>query len=165
MSLLNIIRRAPTEKAAIAPAGNWEPFRVMRDLLHLDPFRELTTLVAPPEWVSGFAPDFEVKETKDSYVFRADLPGVQEKDVEIALLGNRLTVSGKRESEVEEKGETFFICERSYGAFTRAFTLPEGVDPTHVTAALNVGVLTIVLPKLPEAQPRKIEIKGAEIKS
>lgn len=167
MSLLNIIRRAPTEKQTLAvpPIGNWEPFRMMRELFNVDPFRELSTLVAPPDWVAGFVPNFEVKETKDTYVFRADLPGVIEKDLEIELLGNRLTVSGKREAEVEEKGETFFTCERSYGAFTRAFTLPEGIDSTHVTAAMNAGVLTIVLPKLVQAQPRKIEIKSAEIKS
>jgi HSP20 family protein len=107
-----------------------------------------------------FFPAFEVKETREAYAFRADLPGVEEKNVEITLTANRLTVSGKREEEKEEQGGAFYVSERTYGAFTRSFTLPEGIDGEHITAELTAGVLEIVVPKKPEAQPRKVTLKG-----
>jgi HSP20 family protein len=108
-----------------------------------------------------FVPDIDVKETPDAYVFKADLPGIEEKDVEISMTGNRLGVRGKREEEKREERATYFACERTYGAFTRAFTLPEGVNADAVTAELKDGVLTIVVPKKPEVQPRKIEVATA----
>lgn len=150
------------EAGPIAPTvGEWDPFRMMREMFHWDPFREMFPLAA--EEAFTYAPHFEVKETKESYVFKADLPGVKEADLDIALTGNRLTVSGKREAERHEETDTFYTRERSFGSFTRAFTLPEGIDPEHVQAELKSGVLNIVLPKLPEAQPKKIEVRpGAE---
>lgn len=66
--------------------------------------------------------------------------------------------SGKRESEKTEKGDTYYTSERSYGSFTRAFTLPEGVDPSHIKAELKEGVLTLSVPKKPESQPKKIAV-------
>jgi HSP20 family protein len=112
----------------------------------------------------GFVPSFEVKETSDAYIFKGDLPGVREQDVDVSLTGNRLTVSGKREAEKEEKDEKarYFSYERSYGTFSRSFTLPEGVDDAAVTATLKDGELTLVLPKKPEVQPRKITLGGKE---
>jgi HSP20 family protein len=165
MSILNIIRRTPTEKPIFRNPIVNDPMRLMRDFFGWEPFREMSAMTPPQEWLPTFVPDFEVKETKESFVFRADLPGVQEKDLELALTGNRLVVSGKREAELEEKGETFYTCERSYGSFTRSFTLPDGIDDVHVTAALKDGVLTIVLPKKAEVLPRKIEIKAIEHKA
>lgn len=109
----------------------------------------------------AFYPSFEVKETEKAYVFKADVPGVKEGDLEVTVTGNRLTVSGKRESEKEEKTDTYYTCERSYGSFSRSFTLPEGTDVGAVTADLKDGVLTVALPKRPEVQPKKIPI-GAE---
>jgi HSP20 family molecular chaperone IbpA len=102
---------------------------------------------------------FEVKETKDSYLFKADVPGIKESDITISLTGNRLTVSGKRDEEKRQENETFFSYERSYGSFTRAFTLPEGVDAEKVSANLKEGVLSIAVPKTPEAQPKRVSIK------
>ena len=69
-----------------------------------------------------------MKETKDAYVFRADLPGVKDEDLEISLTGNRLTVSGHREQEKREQSETYYATERAYGSFSRTFTLPDGTD-------------------------------------
>lgn len=139
--------QAPTEAA---------PFSWMR----WDPFRQMSPFLTGEEQPARFAPDFEIKETKDSFVFKADVPGIKEKDLEITMTGDRLTISGKREPEKEEKAGTYYACERSYGAFTRAFTLPEGTDGNnHIRAELNEGVLTLVLPKKPELQPRRIEVK------
>jgi HSP20 family protein len=108
----------------------------------------------------AFSPGFEVKETKDAFVFKADLPGVDEKDLDIALTGNRLVVSGRREAEERKEDENYFMYERSYGTFSRAFTLPEGIDAEHIDADLRNGVLAIVIPKKPEAQPKRISLKG-----
>ena len=100
-----------------------------------------------------------MKETRDGYVFKADLPGVKESDVEITMTAGRLTITGKRESEQREKTDTWYAYERAYGSFTRTFTLPEGADIDHVKAELTNGVLSIQFPKLPEAQTKKISLK------
>jgi HSP20 family protein len=131
------------------------------DLMRFDPFREMAPFFErEPEIEVRFAPSFDVKETKEAYVFKADLPGIVEKDVEVSLSGNRLTVSGKREEEKKEGGDVYYTWERSYGAFTRSFTLPEEVDPEHVEAEMKSGVLTIVAAKKPEHKPHKISVKG-----
>ena len=137
----------------------WEPFRMARELFRWDPFRELSA-AWPTLEVAEFSPAFEVKETKDNYMFRADVPGVKEEDLEISRTGNRLMVSGKREAEKEDKGDKFYTYERSYGSFTRSFTMPEGIDIEHIQADLKDGVLTIYVPKKPEAQPQKISLKN-----
>ncbi len=141
-----------------------EPARWIRDFFGWDPFREMTPFLAAEPRLARFAPDFEVKETKDGFQFKADMPGVKDADIEITVTGNRLNVAGKRESEKEEKSDTYYVSERTYGAFARAFTLPDGVDTQHMRAELKEGVLTIALPKLPEMQPRKIEVKTGEAK-
>ena len=120
------------------------------------------------QWFTGggregaltFVPTFEVKETKDAFIFKADLPGVDEKDIEITLTGDRLTVTGKRESEKREEGERFYTYERSYGTFSRAFTLPEGVNPDAHAAELKNGVLTSAA-QAAEVQPKRIKVGGA----
>ena len=132
---------------------------MMQDLMRWDPFQELSRGMPSGEGM-GFVPTFEVKETKDSYVFKADLPGVKESDVDISLTGNRLTVSGHRQEERKEEGETFYAYERSYGTFSRSFTLPEGIDHENVQAELKDGVLHVAVPKKPEVQPKRIQLKG-----
>jgi HSP20 family protein len=138
---------------------DWHPFRTMRELLRWDPFEEMA---APWPAFEGaaFAPDFDVKETKESFVFTADIPGVAEKDLQVELSGNRLSVSGKRESEKTEQGDTYYTTERSYGSFFRSFTLPDGVDSDKVKAELKNGVLNLTVPKLPQAQAKKISVSS-----
>jgi HSP20 family protein len=148
---------------ALARRTEWDPTRWARDLLRWDPFREMASLPAMEH--AGFMPDFEVKENGNGYVFKADLPGVQDKDIEVTRTGNRVTISGKREYEKEDKGDTWYVTERSYGSFSRAFTLPDGIDGDHIRAELKDGVLTVTVPKMPDVQPKKIEIKGPEKKS
>jgi HSP20 family protein len=160
MTMANIVRRGG-ESREIAPTvrGEWDPFRMMRDLLRWDPFSEMLPY-AGGERGFIFTPQFEVKESPDAYIFKADLPGVKEDDLDISVTGNRLTVSGKREAEERQENETYYAYERQYGTFTRTFTLPEGVDSEHVQADLRDGVLTLRVPKLPEMQPKKINLKG-----
>ncbi|HET6410808.1 MAG TPA: Hsp20/alpha crystallin family protein [Anaeromyxobacter sp.] len=151
--MANLIRRG-SPSAVLAPRLP-DPFEMMRDLLRWDPFAEFGS----PRGELAFAPSFEVKETKDAYLFKADLPGIAEGDLDIALTGNRLTVSGKREEEKKEEDDRYYAFERSYGSFSRSFTLPEGVDVDHAEAGLSQGVLTVSIPKKPEAKPKKIEVK------
>jgi len=156
--MANLIRR--TEQPQGVVTGQWEPLRLMRDLMNWDPFGEMFPTTASRLEGPIFAPRFEVKETKDAYVFKADLPGIEEKDLEITLTGNRITVSGKREAERYEESDTYYTCERSYGSFSRSFTLPEGADFEHCEADLKHGVLTLAVHKKPEHQPKKISVKA-----
>ena len=80
--------------------------------------------------------------------------------MDVSLSGNRLTVSGKREEEQRNEEENYFCCERSYGSFTRSFTLPDGIDTKKLDAELKDGVLTVTLPKAPEAKPQRVQIKA-----
>lgn len=154
------IQKDNGDKPTPALAREWDPFRTFRELLRWDPFASM----APTGWSAEpavFAPDFDVRESKDAFVFKADLPGVKESDLEVRLTHNRLTIAGKRESERTDKGDTFYAYERSSGSFSRAFTLPEGVDPDKIKAELKNGVLTVELPKPPELQPKKIAVKSS----
>jgi len=155
--MANLIRRNEQQRETM-PSPSWEPLRLVRELMNWDPFAEMLPSVTGE--TTMFAPRFEVKETKDAYVFKADLPGIEEKDVDIQLTGNRLTVSGKREAEERQENDRFYAYERSYGSFSRSFTLPDGADVEHAEADMKSGVLSISVPKKPEHQPRKISLKG-----
>jgi HSP20 family protein len=152
--MANLIRRSET--GALEPSRLIDPFDVMNELMRWDPFRELGVV---SNRSVAFVPTFEVKETKDGYVFKADLPGIKEKDLDISLTGNRLTVAGRREEEQRQEEERYFAYERSYGSFSRSFTLPEGVDAENVQAELKDGVLTLNVAKKPEVKAKKIELK------
>lgn len=153
----NIVKRSESESSL---------FSSLRDLLRWDPFREIA-----PLWGRGdreerdWLPSFEVRETKESYVFTADLPGVKKEDIDVTLRGNRLQISGKREAEKESKDDTFYAYERTYGAFTRSFTLPPEIDAEHVHSELKDGVLTLAIPKKVDAPAKKISIGTTAAKS
>lgn len=151
-----IIRRNEGARGLVRSRG-WDPFEMMQELMGGESFRELARTGFGD--TGSFVPTFEVKETKDSFMFKADLPGIKESDVEISLSGNMLTISGQREEEKRDENDKYFAYERTYGTFTRSFTLPEGADTEHVRAELKDGVLTIVVPKKAEVQPRKIEVQ------
>jgi HSP20 family protein len=162
--IMNIIRR--NEPKHIAPTSTeWSPFGMLREFMRWDPFREMAPLLPQSGREILFVPDIDIKETPDAYVFRADLPGIAEKDLEISLTGNRLTLSGKREEERREEKDTYFACERSYGSFSRTFTLPAGTDAEHAKADLKDGVLTVSVPKKPEVQAKKIPVQAGERKN
>jgi HSP20 family protein len=150
-----------TENGNLPTRTTRDPFEMMRDFMSSwDPFAVLA-----PSWPTErnylIRPAFDVKETPDGFEFHADLPGIEEKDLEVTTAANRLTVTGKRESDSEQKTDTYHSRERSYGSFSRTFTLPEGADLDHVRADLKKGVLSVIIPKKAEAQPKKIAI-GAE---
>src|SRR5512141_1649552 len=101
--MANLIRRTGANPGSALPARFSDPFELMRDLMRWDPFAEL----GAGRTDLSFAPSFEVKETRDAYTFQADLPGIQEENLEISLTANRLTVSGKREEEVRNEEDRF----------------------------------------------------------
>jgi HSP20 family protein len=156
-----IVRKQPGDKPPPARTETqvWDPWRTMRSMLAWDPFREMSAFPVD-EGALGFSAAFDIKETKDAYEFKADVPGLHEKDLEITLTGNRLRISGKREEEKEDKNDRYYTYERSYGSFTRTFTLPEGADTEKLSANLANGVLSIIVPKKPELQPKKIDVKA-----
>jgi HSP20 family protein len=129
-----------------------DPFQVARDLLSWDPF-----FSGRP--TSAFVPAFEVKETNEAFILKGDLPGVAEADLDIAVHNNILTVSGVRQAEERQEGDSFALYERQYGSFSRSFSLPDSADGERVEAKLDKGVLTLTIFKKAEAKPRKITVQ------
>lgn len=164
MANLTVRRESGGEQRAQV-VREWDPFRIMRSFFSRDPFGEMAQLLPEVERGITFMPAFEVKETKDAFVFRADMPGVKESDLDVTLTGNRLSIAGKRDSEKEDKTDTYYVYERSYGSFTRSFTLPAGIDGSHVAANLEKGVLTVTVAKKAEVQAKKIAVGGEKPKS
>jgi HSP20 family protein len=106
-----------------------------------------------------WAPRTDLSETEDAYFIHLDLPGLNKKDVEINFHDGTLSISGERRAEETEKDRKFVRVERSYGRFYRAFTLPQTVKTDGIQANFDNGVLTIRVPKVEEAKPRRIDIK------
>ena len=126
-----------------------DPFALARDLFTWDP---LVTRART------FSPAFEVKETQDAYVVKADLPGVTDENLDIAVHDSVLTVSGRRTAEDFKDDEAYSLYERRFGEFSRSFSLPETADGERIAAKLDAGVLTLTIAKKATAKPRKIAI-------
>ena len=156
-----IIRRQQreNERGLARPRDGWDPFESFRDMLSWDPFEEMRRVMTPRDL--AYLPLFDVKETKSAYVFKADLPGVKEGDLDVSVTGNRITVSGKREEEEKTEDERYYAYERRFGTFSRSFTLPEGVDLDAINAELKNGELMLHVPKKAEHQPKRIPLKKA----
>ena len=119
-----------------------------------------------PEATGSWIPAVNVEEAADELLLSAELPGMREDDITIDIENNILTIHGEKREEHEETDEErkFHVWERRYGSFHRAFTLPNSVDPEGIRASFDSGVLTVRLPKAPEAKSRSIAIgKGKEI--
>lgn len=155
----------------------WRPFENLRHEIdrvfddfdrgfHLFPFRRSTLDVEPfwrREWALTSAPAVDVVETDKSYEITAELPGMDEKDIEVKLANGGLTIKGEKHEEKEEKEKDYYLHERHYGAFERTFRMPDGIDADKIEASFKKGVLTVVLPKTTEAQSaaKQIPVKGA----
>jgi len=111
----------------------------------------------------GAAPAMDIVEKDNAYEFTADLPGMDEKSIEVKLVNDCLTIRGEKREEKEEKKKDYCLHERHFGSFERRFALPEGVDPNKIEATFKKGVLTVTLAKKLEAQrpEKKIEVKAA----
>jgi len=133
--------------------GSRMPFR--RAFRDMEPFwrRDMT-------WT---APAVDMAENEKEYELTAELPGMDEKDIELKAGNGMLTIRGEKQEQKEEKKKDFFLSERRYGSFQRSFRLPEGVDVAKIEASVKKGILTVKLPKTAEAQKpeKKIEVKAA----
>jgi HSP20 family protein len=135
--------------------GFWRnPFR--RSVFDVEPFwrREMKFVGAPA---------VDIVEKDSAYEITADLPGMDEKNVDVQFSNGNLTIKGEKREEKEEKKKDFYLQERSFGSFERTFSVPDGVDADKIEATFKKGVLTITLPKKPGAQkpPKKINVKAA----
>ena len=139
----------------------WEPFRefsTLQDRINRL-FRETQgnsqdeTLTS-----SSFAPAVDVYEDEHNVTLKIEVPGIDEKDIDVRIENNTLTVHGERKIEKEEKEENYRRVERQYGSFTRTFNLPPTVDAEKVQADYDKGVLKITLPKKAEAKPKQIKV-------
>lgn len=110
-----------------------------------------------------FLPRTDVVERDDHIEITAELPGLEEKDVEVTLVDNILTVRGEKKVETKDENENRKLIERSYGSFTRSIELPDGIKPEDIKATMSKGVLTVTLPKPAKVEPeaKKIEVKTA----
>ena len=145
----------------------WEPFRefsTLQDRMNRL-FRESYGPEGREETLNNtsFAPPVDVYEDEHSVNLKIEVPGVDEKDIDVRIENNVLTVHGERKFEKEEKQENFRRVERQYGSFTRSFTLPTTVDAEKVLANYDKGILKIALPKKAEAKPKQIKVSvGSE---
>ena len=143
----------------------WRPFREVSrlrremDRLWDDYFGSGRRGLQPLQAV--FAPAVDVKETAEAIVVKAEVPGMDAKDINISITGEVLTIKGEKKSEREEKEENYHLVERNYGSFSRSLTLPAAVDVDKIEAKYDKGVLTVTCPKKEEVKPKPIEIKSA----
>ena len=147
----------------------WKPFR------ELEPFREFDRMSREMDrlWNSFsegglikrndedgvWLPSLDISETKNDLVVKAELPGMDPKDIDISLSNGSLTIKGEKKQEREEKEENYHFIERSYGSFCRSVRLPKEVKHDKVSASFKDGVLKIVLPKSEEAKKKEIKVK------
>ena len=115
----------------------------------------------PFEGMAGdWAPKLDMSETKDAFVVRAEIPGVDPKEIEIGLTGDMLTMKGEKEKETEKTEERYHRVERTYGAFLRSVRLPMAVDGSKVAATFKNGLLVVTLPKTPASKGTMIPVKA-----
>jgi HSP20 family protein len=138
--------------------GEWDLIERMRNLMQFDPFQDFFRPWLGAEAQVAYEPRFDVREDKDGFVITADMPGMGEGDIDISITGKRLLISGRREEEKEAESKAYFTRERSFGAFSRSFVLPETIDAERIEATLQDGVLELRVPKRPESQPKKIPL-------
>jgi len=142
----------------------YDPFREMRSLqdevnrLFSSSFNRGGNDLTRGSW----SPSVDIFENKDNIVLEAELPGMKPEDVDISIENNVLTIHGERKFEKKDDQDNFHRVERSYGSFTRSFTLPSTVSSENADATFENGVLRLTLAKREEAKPKRIEVKGAK---
>ena len=137
----------------------WRPFefdRIRKEMDRVwDSFLEGRPMRRAGEWL----PSIDVSETKSDLVIKAELPGMDPKDIDISLSNGFLTIKGEKNQEKEEKDENYYLIERSYGSFMRSVRLPREVQSDKITASFKNGVLRVTLPKSEEAKKKEIKVK------
>lgn len=155
----------------------WQPFESLRrdiDRLYDDfgvgflrtPFRRFASDLMPSwgrEMTFAMAPAVDISDSENAYEVTAEMPGIDEKNIEVRVANGVLTIKGEKQDEKEEKKKDYYLRERSFGSFERAFQLPDGVDTDKIEANFKKGILTVTLPKRLEAQKaaKTINVKAA----
>jgi HSP20 family protein len=181
-AVLPITTGWPEGKRTMSALTKWNPFRTSREieewgpLARWSPFREMERLQREMDrlfnggltpsirgeeamTITEWAPDVDISEDDKEFLVKAELPEVKKEDVKVTVEDGVLTIRGERKAEKEEKGKKYHRVERSYGSFERSFTLPEASDAGKINSEFKDGVLTVHLPKNPNAKPKAIEIK------
>lgn len=163
-------------EAKSAPLRVWEPFESLRreiehvfDTFGSDFWRRPSQPILTkerawlPQMTFPISPAVDVTEKDTAFEITAELPGLDEKDVDVSVANGILTLKGEKKEEKEEKQKDYYLSERRYGSFQRSFPLPDGVDSDKIEAVFKKGLLSVTLPKTPEAQnnKRKIDVKSA----
>jgi len=151
----------------------WDPFRdivTLREKMNRLFEDAVTARGEEKDMISStWTPSIDIYETENEIVLTAEVPGVDEKDIDIKIENNTLSIQGERKFEKETKEENYHRIERSYGSFFRSFTIPHNVDQDKIEAEHEGGVLRVVMPKKPEAKPKKVKVlkpkKKAESKA
>ena len=132
--------------------ADWRMPSMSRDLFKVEPFQM-------PTWGRGMVDvKFDVSETDDAIELTAEVPGIDEKDIDLTLTDGMLTVKGEKKTEKETKERDYHLSERRYGSFARSMRVPDSVDQDKIKASFDKGVLTVVMPKRPEAKAKKKKI-------
>ncbi len=140
----------------------WRPFGELSSLRReIDKLwdRSLGETPFARTFTESWLPSVDISETKDGFVVKAELPGLEAKDVNVSISGDILTIKGEKKVEEEEKDEHYYRVERYSGSFQRVFQLPSGVKGDKIEATFDKGVLKVTLPKVEEAQKKEIEVK------
>lgn len=171
------VSKDPKENRDVARTGAWHPFDTLRSQIdHLfedfnrSGFRNPLSRGFPsvePFWrandLNAVMPAIDITEKDNAFEVTAELPGMEEKDIELKMVNGNMLISGNKKEETEEKKKDYYLSERRYGSFQRVFRLPDGVDAGAIEAQFSKGVLKIHLPKKADAmQPeRSIPIKSS----
>ena len=173
------VSQLPVKKGKIERSSTleaWPPFESLRQEINrmFDDFGWGSSLAfrrslfaTEPVFSRGLTrtnmPAVDVVESERAYEVTAELPGIDEKNIEVKVANGILTMRGEKQEEKEEKKKDYYLQERHYGSFERSFEIPEGVDPDKIEAIFKKGVLTVTLPKKVEAQKpaKKVEVKAA----
>jgi HSP20 family protein len=139
--------------------SRWEPFRGISTLQdQVNRLFENSFDGRSESSIASWAPAVDVHETENELVVTADIPGVNEKDVDVRVENNMLTISGERKTETNVKDDNYLRVERSYGSFSRSFSLPNTVNTEGIAAEYKNGVLSVRLPKREETKPRQVKV-------
>jgi len=165
------------KKGNLAPVPEWRPFEALRQEVDRlfdsfgggfwpSPFRRSAFDIEPfwrRESTWSAAPAVDIAESERAYEITAELPGMDEKNIEVKLMDGTLTIKGEKQEEKEEKKKDYYLSERRFGSFERSFAIPESVDESKIDANFKKGVLTVTLPKKAEVQTpaKKIDVKAA----
>jgi len=141
--------------------SRWDPFREVAVLNRLNLLFHDINEGEDPVAAASFVPAVDIYEDNEKVTLKLEVPGIEEKDLDVSIENHTLTVKGERKLEEEEKQENFQRIERRYGSFYRTFTLPASVDTENVVASYTAGVLKLELKKKPEAQPKQIKVNIA----